>query len=351
MNNIFTPSLPEQVAQNTIAIEQLRQIFNNASADIDMQDNTTVISATHITPTLSEGFILDTVGHLYKIVSYDEDTQLYTVRFLTDLTTTGPQGPQGVGIASIALTSSAGLVDTYTITYTDSTTSTFTVTNGAQGPTGNGISTIALTSSAGLIDTYTITFTDGTTTTFTVTNGAQGNPGPTGNGISSITKTGTSGNVDTYTISYTNGTTSTFTITNGTFSLLSQEFTTMSDLYTFLFTNFDNIRYITIHTTGAIPTANFARFNSSNGSFSTTSGTTNPSGIDKKYYPKYKNSGKFNFISDIEELRFNYDGWYGFDYIKYYILGETNSPVTLDFMLERITITSNVDKVKVFYIG
>lgn len=40
------------------------------------------------------------------------------------------------GIDNIALTSSAGLVDTYTITYADNTTSTFTVTNGADGTNG-----------------------------------------------------------------------------------------------------------------------------------------------------------------------------------------------------------------------
>ena len=64
---------------------------------------------------------------------------------------TGPQGPQGpagadgtdgtdgtdgVGITSITKTGTSGLVDTYTITYSDSTTSTFTVTNGADGATG-----------------------------------------------------------------------------------------------------------------------------------------------------------------------------------------------------------------------
>lgn len=41
------------------------------------------------------------------------------------------------GIQSIAKTSTAGLVDTYTITYSDSSTSTFTVTNGAKGDTGD----------------------------------------------------------------------------------------------------------------------------------------------------------------------------------------------------------------------
>ena len=48
----------------------------------------------------------------------------------------GGTGPAGVGIQSIAKTSTNGLVDTYTITLTDGNTSTFTVTNGATGPMG-----------------------------------------------------------------------------------------------------------------------------------------------------------------------------------------------------------------------
>ena len=47
------------------------------------------------------------------------------------------KGDDGVGIASISKTGTAGLVDTYTITYTDGDTDTFTVTNGANGVTGN----------------------------------------------------------------------------------------------------------------------------------------------------------------------------------------------------------------------
>lgn len=43
------------------------------------------------------------------------------------------RGLDGRGIVSIAKTGTSGLVDTYTITYTDATTSTFTVTNGANG--------------------------------------------------------------------------------------------------------------------------------------------------------------------------------------------------------------------------
>ena len=45
---------------------------------------------------------------------------------------------------------------------------------GAKGDTGNGISSITKTGSSGLVDTYTITFTDGTSTTFNVTNGKDG---------------------------------------------------------------------------------------------------------------------------------------------------------------------------------
>lgn len=92
---------------------------------------------------------------------------------------------------------------------------------GEKGDTGNGIKSITKTGTSGLVDTYTVTYTDGTTTTFTVTNGAKGDKGDTGatgNGIASIEKTGTSGNVDTYTITYTNGQTVTFTVTNGAVS-------------------------------------------------------------------------------------------------------------------------------------
>lgn len=47
--------------------------------------------------------------------------------------TDGQDGADGRGIVSITKTATAGLVDTYTITYTDGTTSTFEVTNGKDG--------------------------------------------------------------------------------------------------------------------------------------------------------------------------------------------------------------------------
>lgn len=48
----------------------------------------------------------------------------------------GTPGKDGVGIQKIEKTGTAGLVDTYTITLTNNTTYTFTVTNGAKGETG-----------------------------------------------------------------------------------------------------------------------------------------------------------------------------------------------------------------------
>ena len=69
---------------------------------------------------------------------------------------------------------------TLTIYFSDGTSTTTGSIRGEVGPagpegptgeTGNGIESIDLTGSSGNIDTYTISFTDGSTTTFTVTNG------------------------------------------------------------------------------------------------------------------------------------------------------------------------------------
>ena len=228
----------------------------------------------------------------------DLDTWDYYVKVNGGWVKTGNiKGGEGRSIISIAKTDTTGNVDTYTITYSDGSTTTFTITNGedgtqgiqgqpgenghtptitiglngnwwidgydtgikAQGPQGEqgvSITSIAKTSSSGNVDTYTITYSNGSTTTFTVTNGtngeqgiqgvpgadghtpiitigingnwyvdgtdtgikAQGPQGPQGEqGVSivSIEKTSSSGNVDIYTIKYSNGTSTTFTVTNG----------------------------------------------------------------------------------------------------------------------------------------
>lgn len=123
----------------------------------------------------------------------------------------GIKGDDGRGIVSIIRTSgngAAGSTDTYTITYSDTTTSTFPVYNGkdgaagakgdtgatgAKGADGRGIVSIertAGTGAAGTTDTYTITYTDNTTSTFSVYNGQDG----TAAGITidgTVTSTGT----------------------------------------------------------------------------------------------------------------------------------------------------------------
>lgn len=49
------------------------------------------------------------------------------------------KGQEGQSIKAIEKTSTSGLSDTYTITLTDGTTSTFVVTNGAKGDKGDSI--------------------------------------------------------------------------------------------------------------------------------------------------------------------------------------------------------------------
>lgn len=84
-----------------------------------------------------------------------------------------------------------------------------------KGEKGSNIATITKTGTSGLVDTYTVTLTDGSTTTFQVTNGSS---------IESIEKTGTVGLVDIYTITLTNGETSTFEVTNGNAENLQDAF-------------------------------------------------------------------------------------------------------------------------------
>lgn len=114
-------------------------------------------------------------------------------KFLTDLS--GAQGVKGVGIKSIVKTSSIGLVDIYTITYTDDTTQEYTVTN------AKSITAVDLLNSVGLIDTYRISFNAGNPFDFNIKNGK---------GIVSIVNTSRTGLIDTYTITYNDNTTSTF---------------------------------------------------------------------------------------------------------------------------------------------
>lgn len=115
----------------------------------------------------------------------------------------GDPGNTGTSITNVAKISTSGLVDTYRITFSNGTNTTFQVTN------GSNIETIELTSTSGLVDTYTVTMTNGATSTFQVTNGK---------GISSIQMVSGShaaGTSDTYRITYNDGDTFDFLVYNG----------------------------------------------------------------------------------------------------------------------------------------
>ena len=108
------------------------------------------------------------------------------------------------GIQTCVKTGTSGLVDTYTITYADTTTSTFTVTN------GNAITGVSKTGTSGLVDTYTMTFSGISDITYTITNGRSIT------GISwSTSGTPGDGQTHTGTISYNDGTTSTIVFQDG----------------------------------------------------------------------------------------------------------------------------------------
>ena len=106
----------------------------------------------------------------------------------------GDPGEDGVGISSITKVSTQGLVDTYAITYTDGTSTTFQVTNGAKGEQGeqgtpgapgatgaDGVSVSSIvqtttSTASGGINIVTVTLSNGAKSTFEIRNGAKGEP-------------------------------------------------------------------------------------------------------------------------------------------------------------------------------
>ena len=104
-------------------------------------------------------------------------------------------------IDSISLSGTSGLIDTYTITFTDGSTSNYTVKNGADGKSITGITK---TSTSGNVDHYDVNLSDGTTTSgFDVTNGTDGSNGKS---IANISLASTSGNVKNYDVFLDDGT-------------------------------------------------------------------------------------------------------------------------------------------------
>ena len=131
------------------------------------------------------------------------------------------------GIASIALTSTAGTVKTYTITYADGSTFDYQVSDGARGYTGANayvhiryaaeypVQTI-LTTPNNYIGIYSGTSSSAPTSVSQYTWFQwKGEKGDQGVSIRTITKVGSSGLVDTYIINMSNGTNYGFTVKNG----------------------------------------------------------------------------------------------------------------------------------------
>lgn len=129
-----------------------------------------------------------------------------------------------------------GIVDNFVIGAVELDASVFFAMRGEKGDKGdpgedgNGIISITKTGTSGLVDTYTIAYTDGTSTTFQVANGAKGEQGEQGTpgapgaagadgvSVSSIVQTTTSttsGGINIITVTLSNGATSTFEIRNG----------------------------------------------------------------------------------------------------------------------------------------
>lgn len=121
----------------------------------------------------------------------------------------GSRGEDGKGIAEIKKTSQNGNLDIYTITFTDSTTTTFVVTNGVNGQTGPK----GDKGDDGIQGEKGDKGDDGPQGE-KGDKGEPGSPGKDGVGIDKIEKTATDGNIDTYTIYLTNGETTTFTVRN-----------------------------------------------------------------------------------------------------------------------------------------
>lgn len=226
------PSMPEQVQLNKLNIDELKKTIEaneiyNANTTIDTSATTiTTDDVKNWDDSITNGYILDTIGNLFKIVAV-ESGNIY-IDYACTL-------PSGIGITSIV----AGVPTTIgnttttplTITYSNGTTTTINITaqrgaTGATGATGNGIaqirSFVPTVEDGKTITPLEIEFTNGTTQTIYVqatngadgqngTNGTNGTNGADGVGISNIVAgaPSVSGNttITPLTIGYTNGTT------------------------------------------------------------------------------------------------------------------------------------------------
>ena len=113
----------------------------------------------------------DQVAAGFSSVTVDGMKIIFTLNDGKTATVTVPapkDGEDGISITNVTLNNQSHLICTL------SDSSTIDAGLIRQGVDGNGITSIEKTKTEGLVDTYTIYFTNGTTTTFTVTNGSGG---------------------------------------------------------------------------------------------------------------------------------------------------------------------------------
>lgn len=186
----------------------------NATLDFEIPAGSTIYSGTSI-PDNSVGrngdWAFDTSANSY--VWYKSGDAWALVNSLKGAT------GDGNGIASIVKTDTVGLVDTYTITYDDDTTTTFNVTNGQDGTDGDdgAAATIAVGTVTTVENNVPASVTNSGSSSaavfdFEIPKGLDGTDGV---GIDNIALKSTVGKVKTYTITYTDATTFDYDVIDG----------------------------------------------------------------------------------------------------------------------------------------
>lgn len=138
-NNVWVATLPSDY---TFVIPMALTQGNLLSVQlIIMQDTTVVFKSNCVEFSLHSGVDMVEVTNKYNGLLEDTlDKFNNLMNYLGDFDLTNLRG-----VVSVEKTSVNGLEDTYTITYTDNTTNTFTITNGSKGEKGDNGDSYILT--------------------------------------------------------------------------------------------------------------------------------------------------------------------------------------------------------------
>lgn len=166
---------------NTYLVKTVRFLYNGTAVDVIFEGDTVAVPKLQNTTLLTVGVFAGdlqtttpaTIPCVKSILCQDglpPDPEPDVYNQIMGLILSGGCGN---GIVSIEKTSSEGLIDTYTVKFTNDTTTTFTVTNGAPGPKGDDY-TLTNTDKADIAkmvkdslseETWTFTLDDGSTVT------------------------------------------------------------------------------------------------------------------------------------------------------------------------------------------